>query len=410
MWNLSNRLTTEPAVGARFRVAELFALIKLLMSKKTLNRGEEVTQFENLLASELQVARAISTTSCSAALYLVPKLLELKSGDEVLVPANAFWTAFSPLLERGVKIIPYEVNRTDLNGSIEDVYNKVSKNTKALYVQSFGGSPYDAYTFRSFCDERKIYLVEDSAHAIGAKILGKPIQSFADLSCMSFSTLKNVVTLGEGGAITVRDPELGERAARLIEARVLGTGLEKSSIDSALNVLKEFHEIDNLAPFRVGDSLTWDWTSINEFGLTLRMSAPAAMMGRLQLTRLETTIIKRKIQREYYKTNLSFLDKQGNFLIGAESGSSNHLINLYIEEPLVRRNLLLRLKDDCGYQPVIRYLPITFQSVSRFYGLRPGMTPIYEDIFFNHLVSLPIGPNLTRANQDRLINCLNSEF
>lgn len=407
---VSKEFETEPAVGAKFRIGEILALVKLLLSARTLNRGEEVALFENLLARKLQVTRAISTTSCSAALYLVPKLLQLKEGDEVLVPANSFWTAISPLFERGVKVVPYEVDKQDLNGSIEDASNKVSKRTRALYIQSFGGSPYDAPAFRSLCDGQGIYLIEDSAHAIGATLSDKPIQSFADLSCLSFSTLKNLVTLGEGGAITCNSVELGEKAAKLIESRVLGTGTEVSLNESAIASLKEFHELDNLALFRVGDSLSWNWEEIIEFGLTLRMSAPAALMGRLQLNRLQETITKREFQRNYYKERLLFLDQKDNFVVGAKKGSSNHLMNLYIREPLMRQNLLLKLKQSCNYQPVLRYVPITFQSVSRFYGLRPGMTPVYEDIFFNHLVSLPIGPRVTRAKQDELINCLNLAY
>lgn len=407
MWYLSEELGTEPSVGAKIRASEIYALIKLLLSGRTLNRGEEVNQFETLLANKVKVARAISTTSCSAALYLVPKLLQLRRGDEVLVPANAFWTAISPLLERGVKIVPYEVHKQDLNGSIDDASIKFSKKTRAIYVQSFGGSPYDAVAFRSFCDEKGIYLVEDSAHAIGSTLLSEPIQSYADLSCMSFSTLKNLVTLGEGGAITTKNIELGEKAAKLIESRVLGTGSDITIEESAITSLKNFNEIDNLALFRVGDSLSWNWNEIHEFGLTLRMSAPAALIGRLQLLRLEETLARREIQRNYYKDRLLNCNNKDNFVVGTDFGSSNHLMNLYIEDPLVRRRILLNLKQVGHYKPVLRYVPITFQSVPRYYGLQPGMTPVYEDIFFNHLVSLPIGPRVSRSNQDVLIDCLN---
>jgi dTDP-4-amino-4,6-dideoxygalactose transaminase len=269
-------------------------------------------------------------------------------------------------------------------------------------VQSFGGSPYDGPKFREFCDEEGIFLVEDSAHAIGARIGNVPIQSYSHLACLSFSTLKNVVTLGEGGAIVTNTPEFGEAAKKLVESRALGTGhtIEGDSI------WKGTKEEDRRALFRPGDAFDWSWLSVEEIGLTLRLNGPAALMGSLQLDRLETIIRKRQNQRDYYASKLNILRTSENWLMGESIGSSNHLVNLFINDEKTREKILKSM-DALGYAPVIRYLPISYQSVPRWFGLKPGMTPVYENIFFRHLISLPIGPRLTRSLQKKIIMAVN---
>lgn len=400
----TKRSFSEPAVGGKFKNVELIKLILMLKSGETLNRGRHVSKFEEKLSEVSGCEYAVSTTSCSSALFLVPKLLRLKKGDKVLVPANVFWTAVAPLLERGVVCVPFEVNRKDLNADFEDMWRKWKENqsVRAVYVQSFGGSPYEGPKFREFCDREGIFLVEDSAHGIGARIGNVPIQSYSHLACLSFSTLKNIVTLGEGGAIVTNTPEFGEEAKKLVESRALGTGhiIERDLI------WKGTREEDRRAIFRPGDAFDWSWLSVEEIGLTLRLNAPAALMGCLQLDRLKTILRKRQNQRDYYASKLNILRTSENWLMGESIGSSNHLVNLYVNDEKTREKILKSM-GALGYAPVIRYLPISYQSVPRWFGLKPGMTPVYEDIFFRHLISLPIGPRLTRSLQKNIIRAVN---
>ena len=401
----SRKIWTEPSVGSNLGFVEAFNLWKLFSSQDGLNRGPILAEFEKCLTDLTQVNYAVTTTSCSSALFLIPKLLNLKKEDEVLIPANLFWTALAPLLERRCKTVIYDVDPLNLNASIKSIESNLTNKTRAIYVQNFGGSPYNARLIKDLTNKAGIYLVEDSAHGLGTLFDGKPIQSYSDISSLSFSTLKNITTLGEGGALLTNDLNLFENSKMLVESRVIGQNQD--------TILKQtLHGLDNSLDktfMRLGDSLSVDWCEIDEFGLTLRLGAPAALVGISQLRKLKKFNTIRKNQAIRYKEEITLL-KLGsdNYVIGSENDSSNHLFNLYIDSSQLRNTIIYELRHEIGYQVVNRFTPVSFQSVPRFFGHKPGQSPIYEKIFFNNLLSLPIGPRLSNYKQNQIIRTVNS--
>jgi perosamine synthetase len=408
MWNNNGNAGaswSEPARGIRFTNRELLKLVLLLKSKHSLNRGPKVRNFESKIENYLEVNHAIATTSCSSALFLVPKILGLRKGDEILVPINSFWTSIAPLLALGIKPIPY-ISSIDLNGDPVDAERKVTKKTRAIYVQSFGGSPFDANVFRSLCDSLRLKLIEDSAHGVGTKFQGKSIQNFSDISCLSFSTLKNIVTLGEGGAVVTNHKEYGERARLLIESRAIGNFVQ--DIEAKEEQYLRLIEIAGYDFMRTGDAFEGFWSEIDSIGTTLRMSAPQALIGSLQLDRLEEVVEKRREQCRTYHNSLNIIVEGRSRVLENCENSAHHLFNMHINDSNLRNKIIVALKKELNFNVTNRYIPISRHSVSRYYGVPHLKNSLYESLFLNNLLALPIGPNFKRRHQARIIDCINN--
>ena len=401
-------LWSEPARGAKFSTRELIALLFFLRGNEQLNRGTRVTKFEKAIGDFLATSNVVATTSCSSALSLVPKIIGLNKGDEVLVPINSFWTSVAPLFSLGIIPVPYDVNPQDLSGNIVDASSKITSKTRAIYVQSFGGSPYDGPGFRSLCDERGLKLVEDSAHGLGAQIGSVKIQKFSDISCLSFSTLKNVVTLGEGGAVVTDSEQFASKARQLIESRAIGNFREYQTPRQS-----PYLELINLVGYdfmRIGDAFLGEWEDIYTIGSTLRISAPQALLGSLQVTRYEKTLMARRKQCFTYRKELSILENGAASVFENCQNSAHHLFILNVFDHKLRNKILINLRESLNYRVVNRYIPISIQSVSRYFGMKHPENSIYEKLLLNNMISLPIGPGLSKKRQSQIIKCINDVY
>ena len=401
-------LWSEPARGAKFSFRELIALLFFLRGNEQLNRGTRVTKFENAIGDFLGSSNVVATTSCSSALSLVPKIIGLNKGDEVLVPINSFWTSVAPLFSLGIIPVPYDVNPQDLSGNIVDASSKITSKTRAIYVQSFGGSPYDGPGFRSLCDERGLKLVEDSAHGLGAQIGSVKIQKFSDISCLSFSTLKNVVTLGEGGAVVTDSEQFASKARQLIESRAIGNFREYQTPRQS-----PYLELINLVGYdfmRIGDAFLGEWEDVYTIGSTLRISAPQALLGSLQVTRYEKTLMARRKQCLTYRKELSILENGAASVFENCQNSAHHLFILNVFDHKLRNKILINLRESLNYRVVNRYIPISIQSVSRYFGMKHPENSIYEKLLLNNMISLPIGPGLSKKRQSQIIKCINDVY
>src|SRR3989344_3127093 len=162
--------------------------------------GKELESFEEEFAEYLGVKNVIGVSSGTDALTIALKSLDLKEGDEVIVPANVYPTIFGVNLS-GVKIRLCDVDPKTLNISIDNIKKVWSSKVKAIIVVHLYGNPVELDPIIKFCKEKKIYLIEDCAQATGASYQpkavgsankGKKLGSLGDLGCFSFYPTKNL--------------------------------------------------------------------------------------------------------------------------------------------------------------------------------------------------------------------------
>ncbi len=173
--------------------------------------GEAVKKAEDWLASFFHVPAAYTFDSGRSALYFALRALNLQVGDEValqaytcVVVSNAVrWTGGVP---RYVDI------RSDFNMDPADLRKKITAKTKVLIIQHTFGTPAALDELMSIAQERKLLVIEDCAHALGARYKDQLVGTFGDISIFSFGTDK-VVSSVRGGALIAKDPELGQKIA-----------------------------------------------------------------------------------------------------------------------------------------------------------------------------------------------------
>lgn len=179
-----------------------------------LSSGPRVAAFERDLAEYVGCAHAVACSSGTAALELAYAALDIGAGDEVLMPSLTFVAGANAALLRGAEPVFCDVvSEDDLTMDPDSIARQVTSRTRAVVLMHYGGHPCLPEAL-AVAREHNLHVIEDAAHALGARGGPGPCGSWGDAGCFSFFANKNL-PLGEGGALTTDDPDLAERALRL---------------------------------------------------------------------------------------------------------------------------------------------------------------------------------------------------
>lgn len=183
-----------------------------------LGLGEVTRAFESELQTFLGVRHAVAVSNGTAALHLALDLLDLKPGDEVLVPTLTFVATPQAVIMAGATPIFCDVDPATFNLDVHDAASRVTPRTKAVIPVHYGGTACDMDAVCRLAMEARLHVVEDAAHAFGSRYKGRMVGTLSDLTCFSFDPIKNI-TCGEGGAVVTGNRDWAERA---ISRRMLG--------------------------------------------------------------------------------------------------------------------------------------------------------------------------------------------
>ena len=187
-------------------------LLKVLDSD-TLTQGKEKDIFEKKLRKYHNKENIFCTSSAASSLEIIAMLLDIKKGDEIIVPAHTYCASAIPFARNGAKIIWADIDFDTRTISLKDVKKKITKKTKAIVVVHLYGYAVDVSKFSKL--NKNIKIIEDCAQAFGAEFKGKKVGTLGDFSCFSFHAQKNITTLGEGGAIYVKNNLLSKKVSGL---------------------------------------------------------------------------------------------------------------------------------------------------------------------------------------------------
>lgn len=195
-----------------FNYKEKKYLLRVLDSDN-LTQGRELVKFEKGLQKYLNKKNIFCTSSAAASLEIIAILLKLKKGDEVIVPAHTYCASAISFARNGAKIIWADIDFKTRTIDIEDVKKKITNKTKAIVIVHLYGYAVDVNKFKRI--NSKIKIIEDCAQAFGAELNKQKIGTLGDFSCFSFHAQKNITTLGEGGAIYVKNDSLSKKVRGL---------------------------------------------------------------------------------------------------------------------------------------------------------------------------------------------------
>jgi len=177
--------------------------------------GEEVDSFEEKWAKYCNAKHCVSVANGLDALILSLRSLNIRNGDEVIVPCNTYIATWLAVSHCGAIPIPVEPNVNTFNIDYTKIEKSITKKTKAILLVHLYGQPADIDNIKYIARKYNLYIVEDAAQAHGAKYKGEKIGSHGDIVAWSFYPGKNLGAFGDGGAVTTNNPELADKIKTL---------------------------------------------------------------------------------------------------------------------------------------------------------------------------------------------------
>lgn len=397
------KIIKEYAVGSILGEDELNAIRRVLESGEALTRGPDVELFEEEFAKYCNAKNAVAVSSCGAAINIAAQVLNLGNNDEVICQANVFWATFVSLLHRNVKIKVADIDPDTLNIDSNKIEPLVTPNTKAIYIMHHGGNPADLDTIKKIAKKHDLVVVEDSAHAVGAEYKGHKIGSDSDIACFSFSTLKNITTLGEGGMFVTNNKNYYEMARGLRTNYPYGERVKRQ-----VSNLGDYPKPKSPAFMHSGDTWDYDWKRVDEIGMTYRMSTPQAAVGRVQLKKLGSFNLKREKIANRYNDAIEKINGLRNVKILPNCKHAWHLFTFFLNQDTgINRNEFVKyLEEKYNICIIIRFWPIHLGGIMRMQGHDLGECPVCERVWFNEQLSLPISPQMKDWEINTIIKAL----
>lgn len=343
-----------------------------------LTGGPIAVQFEKKFADYIGVKHAISVSSCTAALHLAMHVLNIKSGDEVIVPDITFAATANAPLFVGAKPVFADIDENTLNMSPKDLLSKITPKTKAIIPVHYGGQPCDMKEILEIAEDYKLNIVEDCAHSLGANYDDKKTGSFGVFGCFSFYPTKIVTTL-EGGMITTNDDDLAKRLRTL-----RGHGMSKTALDRESEAAWYYDVVD--------------------LGYNYRLNEVQAALGISQLERVEEGINRRIKAAYHYRKRL----KLDGIVLPHEAPHRSHIFHLYtikVEKDKFgkTRDELFKKLSDNGIGVSLHYTPLHKLSLyKKFLNSKANKFPVAERIY-QQILSLPLYPTMTKNDVDFVV-------
>ena len=181
--------------------------IKKVVLKGFLTENIETKKFEKNFSKKFKMKNALAISNWTAGLFATLKAINIKKGDEVIIPNLTFFATASPIILCGAKIVLCDVELDNFSLDLNILEKKITKKTKCIIPVHLSGFCCDMDRLKSICKKKNIYLIEDSAQALGATYKNKNLGNFGDLSGFSFFGNK-IMTTGEGGMIIAKKKSL----------------------------------------------------------------------------------------------------------------------------------------------------------------------------------------------------------
>lgn len=178
------------------------------------SEGPEVKKFENDFKKLIKQKFSISVSNGTAALEIAIKALNIKKGDEVIIPNFTIISNALAVIKQNAKPVFIDCDLNNWNMKISDIEKKITKRTKAIIATHIYSFPLDMEKITKICKKNKLFLIEDAAEVIGQKYKNKMCGSFGDISTFSFYANKQITT-GEGGMILTKSKKISEKCKSL---------------------------------------------------------------------------------------------------------------------------------------------------------------------------------------------------
>lgn len=323
--------------------------------------------------------QALLTHSCTAALEMAALLIDLASGDEVIMPSFTFVSTANAVVLRGAVPVFVDIRPDTLNIDERLIEAAITPRTRAIMVVHYAGVGCDMDPILEIAGRHGLVVIEDAAQGLSADYCGRPLGSIGHLAAISFHETKNVIS-GEGGALLINDERFIARAHVLREKGTNRTAFLQGLVDK------------------------YTWVDVGSSYLPSELNAAFLFA---QFERAEAIARKRLDLWQSYHARLGRLEADGLLdrpTIPQSCRANGHIYYILLKDPGQRAALIARNRA-AGIGTVFHYVPLHSAPAGQRFGRTHGQLAVTDDISAR-LLRLPMWFDMTEADIERVVGVL----
>ncbi len=340
-----------------------------------LSLGDKLLEFQNIIARFIGVKYAVAVNSGTSGLHLIIKTLGIKSGDEVITTPFSFIASSNCILYEGAKPVFVDIDEKTLNIDVTKIEKKITNKTKAILAVDIFSNPADWAELKKIAKKHKLFLIEDSAEALGSEYKGKKCGSFGDASIFAFYPNKQMTT-GEGGMILTNNKKIADLCKSMANQ---GRKIDKGK-----------------------------WLEHIRIGYNYRLDEMSCALGIAQMKRIKEILRKRSSTALAYSRKLK--DINNIEILNTKPGNKLswfvYVIKLSKDFAGKKRNIIIKEMEKRGIKCSDYFQTIHLQPFYReIFKYKEGDFPIAEDVS-KRTLALPFYNNLSEKEINFVIKNL----
>lgn len=364
--------------------------VKDVFNSKIFTDGRYQKKTEFLIQKLIKSKFIALTQSCTSALEISAILLNLKKGDEVIMPSYGFVSISNAIALRGAKPVFAEIDPHTLNICPKDIERKITKKTVAIYLIHYAGHSCDLDKILKIKKKYKIYLIEDAAHAFLGKYKNKYLGTFGDIGVFSFHETKNFIG-GQGGCISINNKKFIKRVNYILDK---GTNRKEFIKDYRKKIINS----NKLKDF-------YSWVDL---GSEFRASELSSALIYSQL--LKRTIIQKKresIWKRYVDLFESIEYEKLHIIKPLKNSLSAYHLMVIIFHDLKVSDEFKKFLKNLNIAATFHYVPLHISKIGKTYS--KAKLPITENIF-RRVIRLPLFPGMKNKEFLKIQRSIKSFF
>lgn len=345
--------------------------------------GIKTHKFEELFKTYIGCKEAIALSSCTAGLHLSLLAAEVGKGDEVITTPFTFAATGEVITYVGATPVFVDIEKDTYNIDPEKIEDAITSKTKAIIPVHYAGQPCGMDKILKIAHSHDLVVIEDAAHALGAKYKGKKIGTIGDITVFSFYATKNLTT-AEGGMVTTNNPEYAEKIQLL-----------------------SLHGMSKDAWKRYGAGGSW-YYEILEAGFKYNMTDIQASIGIHQLAKFERFQEIRRIFAEHYTDGLKDIKGLTTPYLSSDIQHAWHLYTILVDADAIgldRSQFIDELtRENIGTS--VHFIPLHLHPYYRkVYGYKKGDFPNAEYVY-ERIISLPLYPLMSESDVQDIVDAI----
>jgi len=339
--------------------------------------GSFTNQCHDWFKKNTGASKVLLTTSCTHALEMAAILVDIKNGDEVIMPSYTFTSTANAFVLRGAKIVFVDIRPDTMNIDENKIEEAITSKTKVIVPVHYAGAACDMDKIMSIARKYNLFVIEDAAQAITSLYKGKVLGTIGDLGTYSFHDTKNI-TSGEGGLLLVNNIKFHQRAEIIREK---GT---------------------NRGQFFRGETDKYEWKDVGSSYLPSELNAAMLLAQLEQLNKLQEK--RHSLWVMYYKELKVLTDKIELPVVTKKVNHNAHMFYIKCKDIVERANLMRFLKKN-DIHTAFHYVPLHSSVAGKIFG-KFNSVDEYTTKESERLLRLPLHGNMSDSDINKVASSI----